>query len=93
MQRSRDRRGRRLGLVVAVAALAAAVADQLRRPAAERDWHGRALGLVPYDLRPPTAGRVRRALWNPGGPLLGPHPVGVGWTLNLGRVARLLGLA
>jgi ABC-type sugar transport system substrate-binding protein len=73
-----------------IALLAAAVTRELRIPAAERTWHGR-IGVVPYDLRPPTVTRVRAALWNPEDPrVMVPQPVGIGWTVNLGRVWRLL---
>ena len=68
--------------------LAAALVTELRKPAAERTWHGTAAGLVPYDFRPPTPRRVRARLWDPEGRLFTPHLFGVGWTLNLGRVFR-----
>jgi hypothetical protein len=60
----------------------AAIYDQLRRPAAERTWHGR-IGFVPYDFRPPTVERLRERLWNPNDPrIFTPHVWGVGWTIN-----------
>ncbi|HEX6255501.1 MAG TPA: DUF5808 domain-containing protein [Euzebyales bacterium] len=72
------------------ALLVMAVVRELRTPASERTWHGR-VGVVPYDLRPPTVGRVRAALWNPDDPrIVVPQPVGIGWTVNLGRLWRLL---
>jgi hypothetical protein len=77
--------------VVAVAGAAlvgAAVVSELRKPATERTWQGRLVG-VPYDLRPPTLQKLRAAVWNPDNPaLLVPHVFGVGWTVN---VARLVG--
>jgi hypothetical protein len=69
----------------------AAVARELRRPPEEREWHGRLAGLVPYDLRPPTVARVRDRWWNPEDDRLFTEQVfGVGWSLNLARLARLL---
>jgi hypothetical protein len=77
--------------VVAAAGAAlvgAAVVSELRKPATERTWQGRLVG-VPYDLRPPTLQKLRAAVWNPDNPaLLVPHVFGVGWTVN---VARLVG--
>lgn len=74
--------------------LAAAVATELNKPAADRTWEGSVAGIVPYDLRPPTIERARSRLWNPDDErILAPHVFGVGWTLNVGRVARKLGLA
>ena len=72
-----------------LALVAAAVVKELRTPARKRRWHGR-LGPIPYDLRPPTVARARERLWNPKGPLIGPHVVGVGWTLNVGRLAAVV---
>jgi hypothetical protein len=81
-------RVRSLAALGSAALVAAAVAKELRTPPRRRRWHGR-LGPIPYDLRRPTPERVRDRLWNPKGPLIGPHVVGVGWTLNLGRLWAL----
>ncbi len=68
----------------------AAVAAELRRPASQRNWHGRIFG-VPYDLRPPSLTRAREAWWAPADRrLLVPRSFGLGWDLNVGRVWRLL---
>lgn len=66
-----------------------AVVRELRLPPEERRWHGRLAGFVPYDLRPPTPARLRERMWAPAGPLLSPQVVGVGWTVNLGRLLAL----
>lgn len=85
------RRSDRVAFGIAAGLLAAAVARELRKPAADRRWHGRLAGTVPYDLRPPTPARVRRALWNPQDPrLFTSHAFGVGWSLNLARLAALV---
>ncbi len=74
--------------IVAVVALL----DQLGRAPADRDWHGRALG-VPYDFRPPTLDRLRQRLWNPADErVVVPHVWGIGWTVNLYQLRRRLGL-
>ena len=85
-------RGRLQDLVrlASFALLVTAVVRELRMPASERTWHGR-IGFVPYDLRPPTLSRVREALWRPDDPsIVVPQPFGVGWSLNLGRIWRLV---
>jgi cytochrome b len=70
------------------AVAAAALVEQLRRPQAERTWHGRVGGIVPYDFRVPTLARIRSAMWNPDDDrIVTEQPFGVGWTVN---VARLL---
>jgi hypothetical protein len=67
-----------------------AVVQQLARPRADRTWNGRVVG-VPYDFRPPTLERVRQRLWAPEDPhLLVPRVFGVGWTVNVARLVRLL---
>jgi hypothetical protein len=72
------------------ALLVTAVVRELRMPASERTWHGR-IGIVPYDLRPPTLTRVRDALWRPDDPsIVVPQPFGVGWSLNVGRIWHML---
>jgi hypothetical protein len=69
---------------------AAAVVDAVRN---ER-LHGELLGVVPYDFRVPTVERAKERTWNPrSARLLTPTTFGVGWSVNLGRVARLTGLA
>jgi uncharacterized protein DUF5808 len=66
--------------------VAAAVGDAIRTGRR----HGEVFGLVPYDFRLPTAERARAHTWNPDSKrLLTPTTFGVGWSINLGRLARL----
>lgn len=90
-ERSRSRRGRRLLSAYLLAVLVVAVGRELRRGPSARTWHGRALG-APYDLRRPTLRRVLTPHLDPSGPLVGPQGFGVGWAVNLGALARRLGL-
>jgi Family of unknown function (DUF5808) len=86
--------GKRVVWVAEAAAaglLVGAVVTELRKPAEQRTWHGRVVGGVPYDLRPPTLARFRAALWDPSKrSVLVPHPFGVGWTVNVARVWELV---
>lgn len=85
------RRPRRLGRLVGLGLAAAAVVTERRKPPEEREWHGRLGGIVPYDFRRPTMERVKASLWDPeSSRLVTPQVFGVGWTLNVGRVVRLL---
>ena len=71
----------------------AAIVQELRKPDRERTWNGRVAGIVPYDFRVPTFERVRSAWWNPDDErIITPGVFGVGWTVNFGRVLRLLGV-
>ena len=80
----------RVVLLAVVGLVAAAVAKELRRPAEERTWQGRIVGL-PYDFRPPTPERVRAEFWDPDNDaLFTPHAFGVGYGVNLARVVRPL---
>jgi hypothetical protein len=82
---------RRLVRLTAVALVVGAFATELSKPEAERTWHGRVLGVVPYDFRPPTWERIRTAYWNPESDLLFSDRVfGVGWAINLHRAKLLL---
>ncbi len=82
-------RGRWFWLLI----VAVAVANELRKPAAERSWHDRLGGVVPYDFRPPTWTRLKQTLWNPASDqILVPQVFGVGWSINVGGLAGRLGL-
>src|ERR1700694_1457851 len=85
---------RRLMRLPAVGLVVAAVATELAKPEAERTWHGRLLGVVPYDFRPPTWERFRSAYWNPASDsLFSDRVFGVGWAINLHRAKALLEVA
>ncbi len=87
-------RKRNLALWVGLGLLAAAIAEELRKPPEEREWHGRIAGFIPYDFRPPTPERLRAAFWNPDEDrVFTGHVFGVGWSINVGRLARLAGVA
>ncbi len=47
---------------------------------------------LPFGLSPSTLGARARAAIDPAGPWFVPRVVGIGWDLNLGRLARTLGL-
>jgi hypothetical protein len=86
-----QRRRPRLRVALAAALVGAAVVRELRKPADERTWEGRLAGVLPYDLRPPTPARFRSRVWNPDDErLIVPQVFGIGWTLNLGRLFRLV---
>lgn len=83
-------RFRRFVKLVAFGLVLAAMIDQLRRDPEERTWEGSVAGLVPYDFRMPTLERARSRWWNTGDDrLFVPQVFGVGWTINLARLARL----
>lgn len=87
-QRSRVRSTLKL---VSFALMGAAVLQELRKPREERTWHGALLGWVPYDLRVPTAARLKASLWAPEDRrLLVPRAFGVGWSPNLGRIVHVV---
>jgi hypothetical protein len=69
----------------------AALYQELRKPEAERTWHGKVAGVVPYDFRLPTIDRLRAAYWNPESDVVFTDRVfGVGWAVNLPVAARKL---
>ena len=72
--------------VLWITLLGAAIADAVRNDRR----HGELFGFVPYDFRMPTVERARAQTWSPGSSrVLAATSFGVGWSLNLGRVARL----
>ncbi len=86
----RRKRRPRLGLL-AGGLIVSAVVSELRKAPKDRTWNGRVAGFVPYDLRRPTVARFRQAWWNPKEKrLFLPTAFGVGWAVNLARVARIV---
>jgi hypothetical protein len=85
-------RGLRGGLrLMVVGLVVAAVATELAKPEEERTWHGRVLGVVPYDFRMPTWEKIQSAYWNPDSDrLFSDRVFGVGWALNLYRAKAIL---
>jgi hypothetical protein len=72
-------------------ALAAALYQELKKPAEERTWHGKVLGSVPYDFRVPTFERFRDAYWDPDTDrVFSDKVIGVGWAVNIPVAARKL---
>ncbi len=72
---------------------ALAVRKELKTSPEERTWSGEVAGFVPYDFRFPTFDRFLDNWWNPDlARLLTPTTIGIGWSFNLGRIARLVGL-
>ena len=83
-------RFRRFVKLVAFGLVVAALIDQFRRDPEERTWEGSVAGIVPYDFRMPTLARARSRWWNTDDDrLFVPQVFGVGWTINLARLARL----
>ena len=69
----------------------AAIYQELRKPDAERTWHGKVAGVVPYDFRVPTLDRLRAAYWDPDTDQVFTDRVfGVGWAVNVPVAARKL---
>ena len=82
---------RRLARWAVVGLVVAAVATELSKPEEERTWHGKVMGAVPYDFRPPTWERIRDAYWNPDSDrLFSDRVFGVGWAVNLYQAKSLL---
>lgn len=72
-------------------ALFGAIYQELKKPAAERTWHGKVLGVVPYDFRVPNWQRLRDAYWDPSTDrVFSDHVFGVGWAVNLPVAIRRL---
>ena len=66
-----------------------AIYQELKKPDAERTWHGKVAGMVPYDFRLPTLERLRDAYWNPDSDQIFSERVfGVGWAVNIPVAAR-----
>lgn len=72
-------------------ALIAAIYQELRKPPAERTWHGKVGGVIPYDFRIPTLERARSAYWDPASDrVFSDRVIGVGWAVNIPALIRKL---
>lgn len=72
-------------------ALFGAIYQELKKPPAERTWHGKVLGVVPYDFRVPDWRRLRDAYWDPSTDrVFNEHVFGVGWAVNIPVAIRRL---
>lgn len=72
-------------------ALIAAIYQELKKPPAERTWHGKVAGFVPYDFRLPTIERIRAAYWDPDSDrIFTDRVIGVGWAVNIPVLIRKL---
>ena len=79
--------------VAVVGAFVGAIYTELRKPPEQRTWHGKLLGVVPYDFRMPSFEQVQKAYWNPHSPkVFTDRPLGVGWAINIPTVLRRLGV-
>jgi hypothetical protein len=76
-----------------IAAVGGAIYQEMRKPSAERTWHGKLLGFVPYDFRLPDLDRLRDTYWNTStNRIFTDKPIGVGWSVNLAAVLKRAGL-
>ena len=75
---------RNVVLAVGAGLLAAALVEELRKPAPDRTWEGRIAGLIPYDLRLATPEGFRAARQRPE-----EARIVLGYRLDLTRAARL----
>ena len=85
--------GRFRGLIstVGMALMGAAVVKELRKPKAERTWHGKLGGRIPYEFRPITMERLRQAYWAPEDEhVFTDTAFGVGWSVNFGKIAHAI---
>ena len=85
-----------LGAVIrnlALIAVGVAIYTELRKPPAERTWHGKLAGVVPYDFRMPSVEALRLAYWNPRSQtIFTDRPLGVGWAINVPTLLLRIGV-
>jgi hypothetical protein len=83
------RRSNQLAAATGLGLIGLAVLQERRKPPSQRSWHGHVLGFVPYDLRPPSVSRFRRAWWNPSDQrVFTERDFGVGWAVNFPSLVR-----
>ncbi len=71
-----------------------AIVQEIKKPKEERKWTGHVAGFVPYDLRPPTLERIRKAYWDPDNPqIFTTTTMGVGWAINIPSLVKFIQIA
>ena len=83
---------RRLMGLVSMLLFIGAIVKEVGKEPERRTGHGTIADLVPYDFRLPSIAKLQATFWNPDGPVIVGTAFGVGWTVNVGRLARLAGL-
>lgn len=84
---------KRYAIGLGLLTVAAALTNEFRKPAAERHWHDRLLGVLPYDFRQPSWERVLHMVWDvQSNQIVVPQVFGIGWTINVGGLLRRVGL-
>ncbi len=80
---------KRFWKVVGLALVAAAIAQELRKPSGERTWRGQLSFSIPYDFTIPTLERLREAYWNvQDDRIFTDRVLGVGWAINAYALLR-----
>jgi hypothetical protein len=75
---------------VMVGLTAAAIGEELKRPAEQREWRGTVAG-VPYNFRLHEWSDVAKEYWDQSSDqILTPHAIGLGWGVNFAAVAKRL---
>ena len=88
------RSANRLGALASFIMVVAVLRKELRLPSDQRTWSGELAGFIPYEFRVPSLARVKASWWNPDEDrILTPMVWGIGWSINIGRLARRFGLA
>ena len=85
---------RKLTRILTVVVILAVIYEELHKEPDGQRWHGRALGFVPYDLRPPSLRQIKETYWNPKDRRILPGRVaGIGWGVNFAalfdRISRM----
>jgi hypothetical protein len=85
---------RRITQILTVVVVLAVIYEELRKGPDGQKWHGRALGFVPYDLRPPSLRQIKETYWNPKDRRIFTGKVaGIGWGINFAalfdRISRM----
>lgn len=71
----------------------AAILQEIEKPEAEREWHGKVAGFIPYDFRLPTIERFKESYWNPyERRVLTPEVFGIGWAINCYALLENIGI-
>jgi len=78
-----------LAAILSVSLLVAtAIARELPRPAAERQWQGRVAG-IPSHFTQPTRQRIRTEYWNPQSKrILSPYAFSMGYGINIAALGQ-----
>jgi hypothetical protein len=78
-----------LARLILLTVLAGIVYSEVRKVPGAPRFRGKALGFIPYDIRPPSLAKIPGTYWDPHEPRIFTGRVsGIGWSINFAALVE-----